>query len=126
GPLCATVSQRICSSPSGGKPKFWILEAFSLGEAERDKGSEYTAIPFYKHALELDPNFAVAYARLGQAYNNTGQSALAIENTKQAFERREASEPEKLYISTHYYENVTGDRDKAIEAYQLWKRIYPR
>jgi len=110
-----------------GKPKFWILEAFSLGEAERDKGSEYTAIPFYKHALELDPNFAVAYARLGQAYNNTGQSALAIENTKQAFERRErASEPEKLYISTHYYENVTGDWDKAIEAYQLWKRTYPR
>src|SRR5438876_3856982 len=73
------------------------LKAFSLGEAERDKGSEYTAIPFYKHALELEPNFAVAYARLGQAYNNTGQSALAIENTKQAFERRErASEPEKL------------------------------
>jgi len=103
------------------------LKAFSLGEAERDKGSEYAAIPFYKHALELDPNFAVAYARLGQAYNNTGQSALAIENTKQAFERRErASEPEKLYISTHYYENVTGEWDKAIEAYQLWKRTYPR
>src|SRR5229473_227882 len=103
------------------------LKAFSLGEVERDKGSEYTAIPFYKHALELDPNFAVAYARLGQAYNNTGQSALAIENTKQAFERRErASEPEKLYISTHYYENVTGQADKAIEAYQLWKRTYPR
>src|SRR5438445_594664 len=103
------------------------LKAFSLGEAERDKGSEYTAIPFYKHALELDPNFAVAYARLGQAYNNTGQSALAIENTKQAFERRErASEPEKLYISTHYYENVTGDWDKAIEAYQLWNRTYHR
>ena len=103
------------------------LKAFSLGEAERDKGSEYTAIPFYKHALELDPNFAVAYARLGQVYTNTGQSALGIENTKQAFERRErASEPEKLYISTHYYENVTGEWDKAIEAYQLWKRTYPR
>jgi serine/threonine protein kinase/tetratricopeptide (TPR) repeat protein len=103
------------------------LKAFSLGEAERDKGSEYTAIPFYKHAIELDPNFAVAYARLGQAYQNTGQSALAIENTKQAFERRErASELEKLYISTHYYENVTGEWDKAIEAYQLWKRTYSR
>src|SRR3989449_10231451 len=103
------------------------LKAFSLGEAERDKGSEYTAIPFYKHAIELDPNFAVAYARLGQAYNNTGQSALASENTRQAFERRErASELEKLYISTHYYANVTGEVDKAIEAYQLWKRTYPR
>ena len=49
------------------------LKAFSLGEAERDKGDEFAAIPFYKHAIELDPNFAVAYARVGQAYANTGQ-----------------------------------------------------
>jgi serine/threonine protein kinase/tetratricopeptide (TPR) repeat protein len=103
------------------------LKAFSLGEAERDKGSEYTAIPSYKHALELDPNFAVAYARLGQSYANTGQSTLAIENMKQAFERRDrASELEKLYISTHYYDIVTGELDKSNEAYQLWKRTYPR
>ncbi len=80
------------------------------------------AIPFYKHAIELDPNFAVAYARVGQSYANSGQVDLAIENTKQAFERRErTSEPEKLYISTHYYDIVTGEADKAIEAYQLWK-----
>jgi eukaryotic-like serine/threonine-protein kinase len=103
------------------------LKAFSLGEAERDKGSEYTAIPFYKHAIELDPNFAVAYARLGQAYNNTGQSEFAIANTRQAFERRErASELEKLYITTHYYDIVSGELDKSIEAYQLWNRTYPR
>ncbi len=52
---------------------------------------------------------------------------LAIQNTRQAFERRErTSEPEKLYISTHYYDIVTGEADKSIEAYQLWKRTYPR
>jgi serine/threonine protein kinase/tetratricopeptide (TPR) repeat protein len=103
------------------------LKAFSLAEAERNKGSEYTAIPLYKHAVELDPNFAVAYARLAQSYANTGQSALARENMTQAFERRErASELEKLYISTHYYEIVTGELDKSMEAYQLWKRTYPR
>ncbi len=103
------------------------LKAFSLAETERNKGSEYAAIPLYKHAIELDPNFAIAYGRLGQAYANTGQSALAVESTKQAFERRErGSELEKLYISTHYYEIVTGEIDKAIETYQLWKRTYPR
>jgi tetratricopeptide (TPR) repeat protein len=103
------------------------LKAFILAEAERSKGSELTAIPFYKHAIELDPNFAVAYARLGQSYANTSQSELAAESTKLAFERRErASELEKLYISTHYYDNVTGELDKSIEAYQLWKRTYPR
>ena len=103
------------------------LKAFSLGETERAKGDEFSAIPFYKHAIELDPNFAIAYARVGQAYANTGQIGPAIENTKQAFERRErTSEVEKLYISTHYYDIVTGEGDKAIEAYQLWKRTYPR
>jgi eukaryotic-like serine/threonine-protein kinase len=103
------------------------LKAFSLGETERAKGDEFSAIPFYKHAIELDPNFAIAYARVGQAYANTGQIGPAIENTKLAFERRErTSEVEKLYISTHYYDIVTGELDKANEAYLLWKRTYPR
>jgi serine/threonine protein kinase/tetratricopeptide (TPR) repeat protein len=103
------------------------LKYFSLGEAERDKGSEQTAIPFYKHALELDPNFAVAYARIGQGYGNIGESVLAIENTKQAFERRDrCSELEKLYIETHYYSIVTGESDKELEALELWRRTYPR
>ena len=103
------------------------LKAFSLGEAERAKGSELGSIPFYKRAIELDPNFALAYARVGQAYANTFQSGPAIENTKQAFERRDrASELEKLYISTHYYDIVTGEDDKGTEAYQLWQRTYPR
>ncbi|MGC2272493.1 MAG: protein kinase [Candidatus Sulfotelmatobacter sp.] len=103
------------------------LKYFSLGEAERDKGSEPTAIAFYKHALELDPNFAVAYARVGQSYSNIGESALAIENMKKAFERRDrCSELEKLYIETHYYSIVTGETDKELEAYELWRRTYPR
>jgi tetratricopeptide (TPR) repeat protein len=102
------------------------LKYFSLGEAERDKGSEQTSVPFYKHALELDPNFAVAYARLGQSYANIGESALGIENTKKAFERRDrCSELEKLYIETHYYSIVTGEVDKELEAYELWRRTYP-
>jgi eukaryotic-like serine/threonine-protein kinase len=103
------------------------LKYFSMGEAERDKGSEYTAIPFYKHALELDPNFAVAYARIGRGYGNLGENALAIENTKQAFERRDrCSELEKLYIESHYYSIVTGEIDKELEALELWRRTYPR
>ena len=103
------------------------LKSFSLGEAERDKGSEYNAIPFYKRALELDPNFAVAYARLGQSYTNIGESALGIENAKQAFERRDrGSELERLYIATHYYNIVSGEFDKELEALELWHRTYPR
>jgi serine/threonine protein kinase/tetratricopeptide (TPR) repeat protein len=103
------------------------LKSYSLGEAERAKGDEFRASPFYKRAVDLDPNFAVAYARLGQVYANMGQEELGVENTKKAFERKDrASELEKLYITTHYYDIVTGERDKSTETYELWRRTYPR
>ena len=64
---------------------------------------------------------------MGQVYANSGQEELAVENTKQAYERRDrTSELEKLYITTHYYDIVTGELDKSIEAYELWRRTYPR
>jgi tetratricopeptide (TPR) repeat protein len=103
------------------------LKAFSLGESARARGQELESATFYRHAIELDPNFGVAYARLGQVYQNEGENARAIENTKKAFELRDrASELEKLYITSHYYEIVTGELDKEIETYQLWKQTYPR
>jgi tetratricopeptide (TPR) repeat protein len=103
------------------------LKSFSLGEAERAKGQELASVPFYKHAIELDPNFASAYARLGQALNNARHSDEAREYSKKAFELKDrTSELEKFYITTHYYDIVTGELDKAIEAYQLWARTYPR
>jgi serine/threonine protein kinase/tetratricopeptide (TPR) repeat protein len=102
------------------------LKAFSMGEGERAKGSEASAVPFYKHAIELDPNFATAYARLGQVYVNLGETELGIENTRQAYDRRErASELEQLYITSHYYNIVTGEIDKEIETYRLWEQTYP-
>src|SRR5262249_18475618 len=103
------------------------LKSFSLGEAERAKGQEMASVPFYKHAIDLDPNFATAYARLGQALMNARHSDEGREYTKKAFELKDrASELEKYYITTHYYDIVTGEADKAFEAYQLWARTYPR
>jgi eukaryotic-like serine/threonine-protein kinase len=103
------------------------LKSFSLGEAERAKGQELGSTSFYKHAIELDPNFAVAYARLGQALTNSRRSDEGREYMKKAFELKDrASELEKFYITTHYYDIVTGEADKSNEAYQLWARTYPR
>jgi eukaryotic-like serine/threonine-protein kinase len=103
------------------------LKAFSMGESERAKGAELEAIPFYKHAIELDPNFAIAYARLGQVYDNFGDHTLGVENTKKAFELRDrASELEKFYINSHYYAIVTGELEKETETYQLWEKTYPQ
>jgi eukaryotic-like serine/threonine-protein kinase len=103
------------------------LKALNLGDAQRAKGTEEQAIPFYKRAIELDPNFALAYATLGQVYGNLGERERTIEYTKKAFELRDrVSEPEKFYISSHYYGNLTGELDKEVETYQLWKQTYPR
>jgi eukaryotic-like serine/threonine-protein kinase len=102
------------------------LQAFSLGQTEHMKLQDDRAIPYLKHAVELDPNFATAYATLGVSYGNAGSSTLSREALRKAFDLRErASEREKLYISAHYYES-NGEIDKAIEIYEQWKQSYSR
>jgi len=102
------------------------LKAFTLGDGQHNIGEDAAAIPFYQHAIELDPNFAMAYARLGTCYNNTGQTELAEQNTQKAFELKDrASERERLYIASHYYD-TRGDIDKTIQTYELFKQTYPR
>lgn len=103
------------------------LKAFSLGQAARNRGMEAESIPYFQNAIELDPNFAMAYAVLGQVYANTDENALSVEYTQKAFDRRErASEQENLYITSHYYENVTRDLDRTTQIYELWRSTYPR
>jgi tetratricopeptide (TPR) repeat protein len=103
------------------------LKAFSLGQAQHLMLNDIEAVPFLKRAVELDPNFALAYATLGVCYSNQGESELGMENVKKAFELRDrVSEREKFYISAHYYDMVTGNIEKAIETYDLWKQTYPR
>jgi tetratricopeptide (TPR) repeat protein len=103
------------------------LKAFSMGVSTfRTKGNA-ESIPFYRRALELDPNFAVAYASLGVAYGNLGQASLAAENIKKAYDLRDrVSEREKYRISSMYYETVTGELEQATQVYELWAKSYPQ
>ncbi len=103
------------------------LKAYTIGEEKRHHEGDLAAIPFYQHAIELDPNFATAYARLGTIYSNTGDRRRTIEYEKKAFELRDRpSERERLYITGHYYTDVTGELDKQIATYELWRKTYPR
>ncbi len=108
-------------------PSLEALKAFSMGVTTfRAKGNA-EAIPFYKRALELDPNFAVAYASLGLVYGNLGQASLAAENIKKAYDLRDrVSEREKYRISALYYQNVTGELEQATQVYELWAKSYPQ
>jgi serine/threonine protein kinase/tetratricopeptide (TPR) repeat protein len=103
------------------------LKAYSIGDEKRSREGDLEAMPFYKRAIELDPNFAMAYARLGAVYANLDEDTFAQANAQKAFDLRDrTSEPEKFYITDHYYTNVTGDMPKAIENYELWIQTYPR
>jgi tetratricopeptide (TPR) repeat protein len=108
-------------------PSLEALKAFSSGvQTINTKGSD-AAIPFFKHAIELDPNFALAYAFLGIMENDIGEASLGVEYHRKAYELRDrASEPERYSIDATYYKNVTGNIEKAVEACQLWIQAYPR
>jgi tetratricopeptide (TPR) repeat protein len=102
------------------------LKALTLGDSKHNTGDELAALPDYQHAIEIDPNFAMAYARLGTVYSNLGQTELSEQNRQKAFELRDrTSEREKLYIMSHYYADG-GQLDKGITAYELYCQTYPR
>ena len=102
------------------------FKSFSLGVEQQLKGKFLEAIPFFKRATEIDPNFALAYARMASIYYNSRQYDLAAEASQKAYELRDrVSERERLYISSGYYDNVTGELEKYLETLDLWKRTYP-
>ncbi len=103
------------------------LQAYSLGRRASAGSSWAAAVPLFQRAVSLDPNFAMANARLGTCYTNLGEITLGAENTRKAYELRDrVSEREKFYIESHYYQNATGDLEKARQVLQLWVDTYPR
>jgi len=108
-------------------PSLEALKAYSMGiTTGRTKGNA-EAIPFLKRAIELDPNFAIAYAGLSVSYGNLGQASVAAEYARKAYDLRDrVSERERYRISALYFERVTAEVEKATQAYELWAKSYPR
>ena len=103
------------------------LQQFSLGQAQHQKGKDDEALPYLQRAIALDPNFAMAYATLGVCNANLIHQEQANTYISKAFDLKDrASDREKLYISSHYYDIVTGDIPRAIEIYKQWEQTYPR
>ena len=108
-------------------PSLEALKAYSMGIATGRTKGDSEAVPFMKRAIELDPNFAIAYVALGIDYSNLGQASLAADYARKAYDLRDrVSDRERFRISAFYFQYVTGEMDKAIEAYELWAKSYPR
>ena len=102
------------------------LKSYTLGDQRHVVNDELGAATFYKRAIELDPNFAMAYARLAVVYSNFGQMSVSKPYLDKAFELKDrTSEPERLYITAHYYAD-NGQLEKGQAAYELFKQTYPR
>jgi DNA-binding winged helix-turn-helix (wHTH) protein/tetratricopeptide (TPR) repeat protein len=104
------------------------LQAYSLGyQAMIVKGDGLAAIPLLQRAVSLDPNFAMAYARLGTIYFNFDQAKRAAENLQRAYDLRDrVSERERFYIDAHHADIVTRDFEAARKVYEVWAQLYTR
>jgi DNA-binding winged helix-turn-helix (wHTH) protein/tetratricopeptide (TPR) repeat protein len=108
-------------------PSLEALKAYSLGRKTGFTKGATAALPFYKRAVELDPNFAMAYRGISAVYTNRSEVGRATENARRAYElRAKVSERERFSIEATYYMHATGELDNAVEVYELWQQTYPR
>jgi DNA-binding winged helix-turn-helix (wHTH) protein/tetratricopeptide (TPR) repeat protein len=108
-------------------PSLEAFKAYDLGRKKHFAGQYFDAVPLYRRAVELDPDFAIAHAALGIAYGIAQEYDLAARSSQRAFDlRARATERERFYIAARYYMDVLHDGDRAIETLELWKQTYPR
>jgi serine/threonine protein kinase/tetratricopeptide (TPR) repeat protein len=108
-------------------PSLEALRAYSMGRRVFFAEGNNAALPYLKRAVELDPNFAIAYRALSGVYDNLNEPGRDAENLRKAYALREkVSERERFYIEANYYWKVTGELEKAVPAYELWHETYPR
>jgi eukaryotic-like serine/threonine-protein kinase len=101
------------------------LKAFAAADQMRNGGGEAESLPLFQRAVELDPNFAMAYARLSAIYNNIGEEDRAVETARKAFDLRErVSDKERFYVDDHFY-TANGDIDKDRQTLELAIRSFP-
>jgi DNA-binding winged helix-turn-helix (wHTH) protein/tetratricopeptide (TPR) repeat protein len=103
------------------------FKAYDLGRRRHFAGQHYESIPLYRRAVELDPEFAIAYAALAITYGTAREDDLAAEFAARAFALRDrVTERERFYISNRYYVDVLGATEKSVEVMETWKQTYPR
>ena len=128
GESLSTVAKFDAPLDQATTPSFEALQAYTLGRREMIVHADLmAAIPLFQRAIDLDPNFAMAYLSLGLSDMSLGQRGLGSGSIRKAFELREhVSDWEKFAIESRYYYGAVGNLVKAREIYRLWAQIYPR
>src|SRR5215510_5043277 len=126
GESLASIQQYDVSIEQATTSSLEALKAYAMANDERAKGRARESLTFYKRAIDLDPNFAMAYARMGVSYINQEQLETAKPYLQKSYDLRDrVSERERLYITEKYYNYITGEIDQAVETLKTWVRLYP-
>jgi len=127
GESLGSVSQFAKPLAQGTTASLEALRAFSVGARTASTKGWTAALPFFERAVELDPDFALAYTYLSINYGNLHQTERAMEYARKAYELRDRmGDRERLAIESQYYVNTTGELDKAAQTYLSWQQKYPR
>jgi tetratricopeptide (TPR) repeat protein len=127
GESAATVQKFDTPLEQATTPSLEALQAFSLGFTTLTRRADSAAaLPMLQQAVKIDPNFAMAYVVLSACYHNLGETTLASESARKAFELRlGTSERERLLIEAVYHFHVTGDFEKALRLTEVRGQLYP-
>ncbi len=126
GESLSSVQKYSTPLPEATTPSLEALKAYSLGLKTSFAKGWTAALPFYKRAVELDPNFASAYTALSTTYINLNEAGRADENARRAYElRSKVSDRERFQIESRYYANTTGELEKTCGPISNGYRIIP-
>ena len=127
GESLVTIRQHSTTLSEATTSSLEALKAFSMGWSVHLSKGHAAALPWFKRATEIDPEFATAYAWLGRMYGAVGEYALATKCSRKAWQLRDhASDRERFYIDFSFHRFVTGNLEKAISTCELWTQAYPR
>lgn len=126
GESLATVKKYSTPLAEATTPSLEALKAYSTASKLTLSGGFAPAMPFFRRAVQIDPQFAMAHAYMGLGYSSVGESVLSAESTAKAWQLRDrASDREKFFIDFTYYRQVTGNLERAYETLESWLQTYP-
>jgi eukaryotic-like serine/threonine-protein kinase len=102
------------------------LKAYSEGRRLYNRGDWAGSLPLFRHAVELDPEFATAYLHIASVYYNFKDLDHEREALKKAYALQDAlTESNRLYLAAAYHHEVTGDLYESLNTYKAWVALYP-